>query len=131
MRVKDDISIIERTESILNSKTLLNHDLYTDDGFITFDPDHLNLNNVFELREIAEVTQGVVQNPDKVSMKMSEKHNLVAGEGVLVVTEQELKDMNLSEDEKKLIGHVDEEYKISKFYISTVQNYRSDLTKTN
>jgi adenine-specific DNA-methyltransferase len=67
------------------------------------------------LESLFEVRQGIAQNPDRVSRKAAEKYNLTAGEGVFVLTTQELKQLRLTSSEKIFVKSFVEEREIERF----------------
>ncbi|MDD3262553.1 MAG: TaqI-like C-terminal specificity domain-containing protein [Candidatus Absconditabacteria bacterium] len=66
--------------------------------------------NIFEgknyqkLDDLFEVSQGVVEATDKISKnQLKENTNFKVGDGVFVLNKNEVKELNLNEDEKKLL----------------------------
>jgi len=65
-----------------------------------------NSDNTIALGDVYDVSQGVVEATDKISKKALEDKgggSFEAGDGVFVLSEEELKDLNLNQQEKLII----------------------------
>ncbi|MFA6272893.1 MAG: N-6 DNA methylase [Candidatus Paceibacterota bacterium] len=74
------------------------------------------------LGDLYDVSQGVVEATDKVSKKMS-TNDFKKGEGVFVLSEQELKELNLDQKEKTIIKKYLNMNNIKKYYIDFDNEY--------
>jgi len=105
-KLENDISDISKnynTENV-SLKVLNNNDLYTDDNQINFDKDYLVLDKIIPLGELFDVSQGLVEAVDRVSRKSLEGNNLPsfnAGDGVFVLSKNELDNLKLSDAERR------------------------------
>ena len=88
-------------------------EVFSGDGEILFNRRVLDLSNTVDLGSIAEVSQGVVQNPDKVSAKAAEQYSLPRGNGVFVLNDEELKELNLSDEEMAFVKPFYDEKSVS------------------
>ena len=77
----------------------------------------INLDCINSINNFFSVTQGVVQNPDKVSAVMSKRYHLEKGEGVFVLDQEELAKLCLNEQENMFVKPFFEESCVHKFYI--------------
>lgn len=84
------------------------------------------------LGDYYEVTQGVVQNPDKVSGVMARRYGLEQGKGVFVLTDDEVVGLELNDKEKEYVRYFYDEAMIQNFHLDTGTNKRLlYLTKKN
>lgn len=104
-RLQEDVrEILSATsESALSNRLLTREEVFGEEGRITLDPDPLDYSGRPRLGGFFAVTQGVVQNPDKVSSKMALRYGLRTGAGVFVVNESELGAMHLSNEERGFV----------------------------
>lgn len=78
------------------------------------------------------VSQGVVQNPDKVSRVASRKFGLQKGEGVFVLTQSEFDALSLSASEKEFVKPFYDEVAIQRYHLLVKEYcYLIYLTKKN
>lgn len=107
--------------------SLQNSDLYTSDNQINFDKSKIQIVDALLLGDLYDVSQGVVEAVDKVSKKAFECKNnneVGIGDGVFVLSKDELKKINLSDMEinsviKKYLDPTD----ISKYRINFSNKY--------
>ncbi|EFO28822.1 Eco57I restriction endonuclease [Roseibium sp. TrichSKD4] len=102
--LENDVRDVNETESGNNVtiSTLRTSDVFRDEE-INFRTPEIDFSKSEPLSSKFLVSQGVVQNPDKVTKKSAEKYNLTAGEGVFVLTDKELEDLNLNESELEYV----------------------------
>ncbi len=96
-------------------KFLSNKNVFCDTDEIILDKSFYNYTNTINLGAITDITQGVVQNPDKVSGKFASKFKLNKGDGVFVLTKNEFDQIELSKDEMKYIKYFYDEIDYSKY----------------
>lgn len=127
-----DISSTTNTKNIMIEE-LNNSKIYSDDGKIELSQDPVSYDGMSTLGEVSVISQGVVQNPDKVSSKTATKFGLVKGEGVFVISNEELKKLNLNDDEKVYIKPFYEESSIDKFRLKNDKEFKNliYLTRDN
>ena len=132
-KLENNLSDIDEDTDTKNIaiKTLKNSTLYSNDS-IQFDSDQLTYANVVSLGSIFNVSQGVVQNPDKISKEVAEKYGLTVGEGVFVLSEEEWKSLNLSVSEQAFVKPFFDEHDVHRFLIQAEQKkYLLYITKKN
>lgn len=77
----------------------------------------------FELNPKKEVAQGIVTPQDFVNKKSSKKLNIPIGTGIFIISDEELKAMNLSEAEKHLVKPLYYSSSIDKYITHKKHNY--------
>lgn len=85
-----------------------------------------NYKNVIELGEIADISQGVVEASDCISNRMYSKQplpNYYIGQGIFVLTNEELSKLNLNDEEKKYIKSYINGNDINKYSITFSEKY--------
>jgi adenine-specific DNA-methyltransferase len=78
----------------------------TSNNEIFFDENYKMYSNCIPLGKICNVSQGVVEAPDKISKNIMKKYPndiIYLNEGVFVLSNQELEKLNLNSEEKKVI----------------------------
>jgi len=68
------------------------------------------------------VSQGVVQNPDKVSKKMAQSYGLAEGAGVFVLEDKELKALSLLSSERSYVKPFFEDAAIQRFHLDKAKS---------
>jgi adenine-specific DNA-methyltransferase len=91
--------------------------LFTESGEIRLYAPQLVLTTALKLGDRYEVSQGVVQNPDKVSAVMAQRYGLARGEGVFVLDQEEIERLRLNEAERKYVQPFYDEAAIQRFYL--------------
>lgn len=105
-----------------------------DNGNISFDIDVVNYKKCKKLGMFFDVSQGVVEAADKVSNKMLNKvqdDKFKAGDGVFVISKQEKNDLNLNDDEKKVIKKYLDTNDVGKYVIKFNDEYLIYSNKSN
>ena len=127
-----DINEEENTEN-LQIKYINSKNLFTSQNTISFNSNEkLNLKSNKLLGECYNVSQGVVQNPDKINDKLAKKFNFVKGAGVFVLNEEELMKLDLTSQEFKFVKKFYEENQIENYILNDSRNkYLIYLTKEN
>jgi len=98
---------------------LNNEDVFAESNIVfntqlKFDIDTIKLGNIYE------VSQGVVEASDKISKKQYEKfgnENFMIGQGVFVLSENEVDTLNLSIDEKKVLQKYIDPNDVGKYFL--------------
>lgn len=123
-RLENNLTGINSTkdDSDVSIKVLSNKSVFTDSDEIIFDSYEVGLSNIINLGELVDISQGVVQNPDKVSAKAADEFGLEKGRGVFVLTNDELEDLTLEEDEKMFIKPFYDENDVSQYYFKKDNN---------
>jgi len=134
-KLENDINNIDKgsdTEN-LKIKYLSNKKIFSDYNEINLDRDDIKIKETISLSEITDISQGVVQNPDKVSKKASKKYGLEKGKGVFVLTSTEYSSLRgLTIEEKKFVRNFYDEKDIGKYYFKNVnRKFLFYLTKAN
>ena len=100
-----DLGKAENTDN-LRLKQLKNSTIYSNQDEILVENGQLRLENVVRLGEICDVSQGVIEAPDRISKKALERtpvENVKIGEGVFVLTQSEVDALRLNEEEEKVL----------------------------
>ena len=96
---------MENTDN-LHLKELKNSTIYSNQNEILVENEQIQLENVIRLGEICDVSQGVVEAPDRISKKTLEKtpvENVHVGDGVFVLTQREVDCLCLNTEERKVL----------------------------
>jgi len=102
-----------------NKKEVLYKNLITDSKINLESTEDLNLKLYTPLGDIYDVSQGVVEATDKISKKQAvSSDKFKPGDGVFVLSKQEIEKMDLSNNEKKVIKRYLNTNNIGKYYIS-------------
>ena len=100
-----DLNKMENTDN-LHLKELKNSTIYSNQDEILVENEQMQLENVIRLGEICDVSQGVVEAPDRISKKALEKtpvENVQVGDGVFVLTQREVDCLRLNAEERKVL----------------------------
>lgn len=130
----DDLSGINSLSNAKNVevKLLSNNKIYTEDKEINFEGYNLKMSGCIPLGEIAEISQGVVQNPDKVSKKAANEFGFKQGAGVFVVDQGTYTTLKLNTEEANFVKPFYDEKSSSKFHFdSSDKKILIYLTKKN
>ena len=107
-------------------------ELFSDRGEIHLYPSHLVLPNTLTIGDRYEVSQGVVQNPDRVSTLMEKRYGLKRGAGVFVLEPSEFEALRFNELELTFIRPFYDESAVNRFYLKrTLSKQILYLTKKN
>jgi len=108
-----DIGVDNDTQN-LKIKVLSNSSIFINDEII-LEASNQNMKDTVSLGSIADISQGIVQNPDKVSSKMARMHGLNVGEGVFVVTKSEYESINFNREEQDFLKKFYDERDYSRY----------------
>jgi len=116
-KLENDISDIDKSKDTENVKIqFLSSDTIFHDGEIMLENEGIKLTDTIKLGVITDISQGVVQNPDKVSKKAAVRFKLIPGLGVFVINKKELASLSpLSVEEKRVIRNFFDERDIGKY----------------
>ncbi len=127
----DDIALSVQTESLSISKQSPAL-LFSNSDEVKLYEAKVKIISTLTVADRFEVSQGVVQNPDKVSTVMSKRFGLQRGEGVFVLEEAEFRRLNLSAKESKFVRPFYDEASISPFHLDRRETKRLlYITKKN
>lgn len=101
----DDIGESRGTDN-LKLEILCNRSVFSENLEIVLDSRNLNISNVVNLGTVCDISQGVVEAPDKLTKKQlrkSRRIDLQPGTGVFVLSKDELAHLNLTSKEKDII----------------------------
>ena len=133
-KLENDVMYINKEDDNENKLTvpLSNKSIYINNEIILEQNQNFN-EHFIQLSSQCNVVQGVVQNPDKINKKNSEKYGFNLNAGVFVLTKDELNKINLNSDEKKFVKLFLEENAISKYSVNNKSDgkYLLYLTKEN
>ena len=120
-KISESVKNIQKSKSdeTTHIYSMTESEIFKNKNEIKIDRNDIKLSWDRSLNDFFFVSQGVVQNPDKVSSVMSKRHNLEKGEGVFVLDQDELDSINLNEKEIGFIKHFYEEKSICKYFIDT------------
>lgn len=121
-KLENDLSDISKNTNTDNLfiKILKNSNLYSTNDEIQLEGANDNLDNVIRLGNICDISQGVVEAPDKISKKALEQNpdsDLSIGTGVFVLTKSELDSLQLNQSELEAIKKYVDPSDIFKFGI--------------
>jgi adenine-specific DNA-methyltransferase len=126
-----DIAAIQTSAHMTLTK-LAAKDVFTEGGEIRLYAPQLVLESTLTLGDRYEVSQGVVQNPDKVSAVMAQRYGLARGEGVFVLDDEELNALNLNDSERAFVQPFYDESAIQRFYLErSASKHLLYITKKN
>lgn len=109
----------------VNIRLLKNSEIITENNEIMLE-EQRKYKNCILLGEIADVSQGVVEASDKVSKRLYAKYprsDVFIGKGIFVLTSDEVQQLELSEDEKKLLVPYVDGNNISRYNITENDNF--------
>jgi adenine-specific DNA-methyltransferase len=132
-RLQNNLEDISRDFDTLNLQILRrpSSELFRDDQ-IHLEPSGVALSASRKLDDFFVVTQGVVQNPDKVSAVAAEKYELPKGAGVFVLTPEELAALRLKSTEMAFVKPFYDEASVQRFSLRLDhKNCLLYLTKKN
>lgn len=134
-KLKNDISEVfaETSTENIEVTTLQNDLVFTDNAEINFSyKNNFEIRNTIVLDDIFEATQGVVQNPDKVSGKAAGKYKLNSNEGVFVLTEDEYSAMKLNSTEQEYVKDFYDDCAIGQYGLNeNLKKHLLYVTKNN
>ena len=118
----DDINKQFDTDNLKN-KVLNNKNIITSTYEIMVNLDkNIISSNCIPLYEVMDITQGVVQNPDRVNIKMAKKYKLNKGDGVFILNSDELKRLKLTHEEKYFIRPFYDEKEIDRYFVKRLKD---------
>lgn len=112
----EDIASTIPTEFVKIS-TQQPEDIFTKNGELKLYRSSIELDSDLTLGDRFEVTQGVVQNPDKVSAVMAKRYGLPRGEGVFVLEKNEISRLPLNHKELGFVKSFYDESSIYPFHL--------------
>ncbi|EKD85692.1 MAG: hypothetical protein ACD_37C00653G0001 [uncultured bacterium] len=134
-KLENDLSDINKNTNTNNLKVerLSNQDLYSKNGDIILDSRYRNLQDCIPLGNIVEISQGVVQNPNRISRKTAQKYKLRQGEGVFVLNDSEYASIQpLTKEELLYVKDFYDEKDINKYsFFKNGREHLLYLTKAN
>jgi len=121
-KLENDISDIDKSKDTENVKiqSVSNKDIFQNNE-IVFQKDELVLNEVIGLGQIADISQGVVEAIDKLSKKAygeSKRRDIGIGDGVFVLSKEEVAKMGLTRQEKEILKKYIDPGDVKKYGIS-------------
>lgn len=120
-----DLNSDFNTENISISYKLKS-DVITSNNEILLDGDFNNYDNTVNLGDVCDISQGVIEASDKISNKMVKKYpkdNIFVGQGIFVLTKQEVNALNLTPLEHKMLKKYISGVNINKYSLSFSDNY--------
>ena len=107
-KLQNDLSDVDKHENTKNLqiKILSNIDVFSDNDEIILEKTSFDQLNTVHLGKITDTSVGVQESPDKLSKKQIEKsgrNDLKVGQGVFVLTNEEIEKLNINEDEKLIL----------------------------
>ncbi|MFA6076273.1 MAG: TaqI-like C-terminal specificity domain-containing protein [Negativicutes bacterium] len=121
----EDIAKMYNTENI-NITKLSNTDIITDKYEIIFQSNSKKSDQIAKLGDICDISQGVVEASDKISKKQfhsSKRTDVSIGDGVFVISRDELDELALSEQELGCIKTYIDGINVSKYNIVFADRY--------
>ena len=132
-RLVGDLSSIAATTSGPSVEIYTRHsgELFSLNGRVCLYESQINFSGCLTLGDRYRVSQGVVQNPDKVNRKNAGRFKLDVGAGVFVVSDSELAAISPSADELRFVKPFYDEAGIRRFFARSSSTHLLYLTKTN
>lgn len=124
IKIEKDISEIGRIDKSENveKKTLSNSEVFSQSNEIILEKDiFAYLNNTGNLGDLFEVSQGVIEATDKISSKQlrnSSFNSFEVGQGVFVLSEDEMTELSLNRFEKESIKPYVDPSNVHKYWIN-------------
>jgi hypothetical protein len=110
----------------------LSTDLFVENGGIQLSSCGFKLNAPSNIGDFYDVSQGVVQNPDKVSAVMSRRYGLPKGKGVFVLDGDEFEELQLNQDEMHFMRAFFDESAVRRYHLDIKSaKYLIYLTRNN
>jgi adenine-specific DNA-methyltransferase len=127
----DDVALTVQSDSLHISEQI--PDLLINDAEeIRLYESTIQLSSKKAVGDFFDVSQGVVQNPDKVSAVMSKRYGFQRGDGVFVLEEDEFRRLRLNVKEQGFVKSFYDESSISRFHLSRDKaKYLFYITKKN
>ncbi len=118
-KIENDLNSLKNNNNNLVSENKIKKslDIYEEDE-INFRENKIRIKTHEILDNVVFSSQGLVQNPDKVNKKNSNKYNLRLGDGVFVINDTELFSLKLTKQEEKFVKPFYDE--------KDINNYRLD-----
>ena len=110
----DDISLSVPTKSLFISRQSPQR-LFNKSNEIRLYESKVSIVSTLSLGDVYTVSQGVVQNPDKVSSVMSRRYGLQRGRGVFVLERNEFERLKLNSKEAKFVKSFYDESSVAPF----------------
>ena len=126
-KLENDINDIDKWKDTENVKiqTLSNESIFHDNEII-FQKDELVFNEVINLGQIADISQGVVEAIDKLSKKAygkSKRKDIGIGDGVFVLNKEEVVHLGLTKQEKEILKKYIDPGNVRKYSINWSGKY--------
>lgn len=126
LKISEDVKHIENwySSSFVEKHVLSNSDVFSANDEIVLAKDELNdLSGVLALGNIFDVSQGVVEASDKISSKALQSsrysHSFEVGQGVFVLSQDELENLNLNSKELRHIKKYIDPNDVDKYFINS------------
>jgi adenine-specific DNA-methyltransferase len=108
IRIRDSVSHLtnQETSEFIERGVLQRESIISDAYEIVLRDDRVEVTGCTPLGDLCEISQGVVEAPDKVSRKQiaqSGRNDLVVGTGVFVLGEDEVRQLNLNQSELSVL----------------------------
>ncbi len=123
-KLQNDIRFISSFEESANLKlqTLNNINVFSGTGEIIFSTETFDgISEIQSLGSYYDVSQGVVEAPDKISTKQLKEipsNKIKVGDGVFVLTEEEVEKLNLTDEEKTILKPYLDPNDVSKYVVN-------------
>ena len=112
----------DSSDGLVNMSTQESVSLFTNTDEIKLYSDPFVIEGDNVVGDFYSVTQGVVQNPDKVSGVMAKRYGLKQGNGVFVLTDEEIDAINLNDTEESYIKPFFDEAMIQRYSLNAITN---------
>lgn len=116
-----DINSITSSKNV-NISHIKNDDVFTDNSEINFNVEsNIAFTDTSKLGDLYDTSIGIQESPDKIVQKALESYpnkNINVGDGVFVLSENELNDLQLNSTEKKVIKHYVDPNDVYKYCIN-------------
>ncbi|MDO9341019.1 MAG: TaqI-like C-terminal specificity domain-containing protein [Bacteroidales bacterium] len=127
-KLENNLSDITKNEDTENIKisVLSNKKIFAENDEIILEQNNFSVLNTIKMGDIADISQGVVEAPDKLSTKQIKKSNKSGydiGQGVFVLTKQEISNLNLSRNEMFVLKKYLDPHNVDKYVVQFEDRY--------
>lgn len=126
LKVFEDVKYLDNWSSstFIEKQELNNSDVFSSNNEIILAKDEFNeLNEILELGDLYDISQGVVEASDKISSKALKNSNYSSsfqvGQGVFVLSKDEIKLLKLNSEELRHIKKYIDPNDVEKYYINS------------
>ena len=123
IRLREDVAYLANPEpsEFVEHEVLRNESVISDEYEIVLSTSRVAVTGCTRLGELCEISQGVVEAPDKITKKQiaqSGRDDLAVGTGVFVLSEEEVEQLNLSPAERSILKPYLDPHDVGRYWIA-------------